>query len=118
MRCMTSIGQRIKALRKAKVPAGTQKDLAAGAGIDQSTVSDIERGHGFSAEILLSLADALQVSPHYIMRGGDEESFAEEQLIAHYRACHETDRANLLNIAQALAARSAANPFPTPTRAR
>lgn len=52
--CMSERGQRIRDLRKAKLLNQTQ--LAAAVGIDQSTVSDIEKGAGFSVDILDPLA--------------------------------------------------------------
>jgi transcriptional regulator with XRE-family HTH domain len=65
--CMGTIGERVRALRKAR--GLTQPQLASEVGIDQSTVSDIERGKGFSAEILMRLCDALETTAEYIMRG-------------------------------------------------
>lgn len=52
-----------------------QKELAARMGVDQSTVSDIERGQGLSAEILLKLADALNTTAAMVMRGHDDASW-------------------------------------------
>ncbi|MBC7602773.1 MAG: helix-turn-helix domain-containing protein [Ramlibacter sp.] len=64
---MRTIGERIRALRKGKYL--TQPILAKAVGIDQSTLSDIERGAGFSAETLMRLADELETSAEFIMRG-------------------------------------------------
>lgn len=64
---MGTIGQRIRELRKTR--GMTQPVLAKLVGIDQSTLSDIERGAGFSAEILMRLAENLDASAEYIMRG-------------------------------------------------
>jgi transcriptional regulator with XRE-family HTH domain len=64
---MGTIGERVRALRKAR--GLTQPQLAAEVGIDQSTISDIERGRGFSAETLMRLCDALGSTAEYIMRG-------------------------------------------------
>lgn len=61
------VGARIRQLRKAK--GLTQPVLSKAVGIDQSTLSDIERGAGFSAEILMRLAEELDTTCEYIMRG-------------------------------------------------
>lgn len=64
---MGTIGERIRQLRKAHKL--TQPVLAKAIGIDQSTLSDIERGAGFSAEILMRLAEELESTAEFIMRG-------------------------------------------------
>lgn len=64
---MGTIGERIRALRKGA--SLTQPELAKAIGISQSTLSDIENGAGFSAEILMGLADTLGAAPDFIMRG-------------------------------------------------
>lgn len=68
--CMEKAGDRIRAMRKAR--GLSQVDLAARLGVDQSTVSDIERGAGFSAEVLMKLAEHLETSAALIMHGHDE----------------------------------------------
>lgn len=60
-------GTRVRDLRKIKKL--TQPQLAELVGVNQSTLSDIERGSGFSAEILMKLADHLDAPADYIMRG-------------------------------------------------
>jgi transcriptional regulator with XRE-family HTH domain len=60
-------GQRVRSLRKAKEM--TQPTLARLVGVNQSTLSDIENGSGFSAEILMKLAEHLESPAEYIMRG-------------------------------------------------
>lgn len=81
MRDMLTPAQRIKALRKKKLL--TQVQLATAAEIDQSTLSDIENEKGFSAEILMRLADALGTTPQIIMRGEDLDQSA---LLAQIKA--------------------------------
>jgi transcriptional regulator with XRE-family HTH domain len=66
-------GARVRSMRKALEM--NQKDLAVQLGVDQSTVSDIENGKGFSAEILMKLAGALQTTPSMVMQGHDEASW-------------------------------------------
>lgn len=64
---METIGSRIRAARKAL--GLNQTELAKAIGIDQSTVSDIENGALFGADVLMSLAQALLKSPQFIMTG-------------------------------------------------
>ncbi len=67
--CMKA-GQRIKAFRKAKEL--TQAQLAEAIGIDQSSLSDIERHEAqFGAGVLMRLCDELEVSAEMLMRGID-----------------------------------------------
>lgn len=85
--CMSDLdtpGQRVKALRHALEL--TQKQLADEAEIDQSTLSDIERGKGFSADILMRLSDALATSPQFIMRG---QELNHTDLLAQIKALVE-----------------------------
>jgi transcriptional regulator with XRE-family HTH domain len=65
----THRGARIRALRKAL--EWNQANLAEKIGVDQSTVSDIERGSSFSADLLMRLSEALGISPTFIMQGED-----------------------------------------------
>jgi len=66
-----SVGQRVRSLRTGfkLSPA----EVAASSAITQSTISDIERAASFSADILISLSDALQTTPRFLMTGTDEE---------------------------------------------
>lgn len=66
-------GARIRAMRKAL--GWNQSELAEKLGVDQSTVSDIERGSGFAADLLMRLSDSLESSPGLIMRGYDEAAW-------------------------------------------
>lgn len=50
-------------------------EFAVQIGVDQSTVSDIENGAGFSADLLMRISEALEVSPVVVMRGHDETSW-------------------------------------------
>jgi transcriptional regulator with XRE-family HTH domain len=89
---METIGARVRGLRKEM--GLTQVELAARAGVDQSTISDIERGKSFGAEVLMSVSQALLRSPQYIMTGKPEAlelSSVEANMIAAYR--HATERA-------------------------
>ena len=66
---MATIGERIRDRRKAlKLRQG---DLGALVGLDQSTISDIERGQGFGAEVLMRLSKALRVEPQFVMTGDE-----------------------------------------------
>ncbi len=64
---MDTPAQRIKAARKAK--GVSQVQLANATGIDQSTISDIENSRGLSAEYLMRICDALELTPQFVMRG-------------------------------------------------
>lgn len=88
-------GGRIRALRKAK--GLTQPVLAKAVGIDQSTLSDIERGAGFSAEILMRLAEQLDASCEYIMRGRVTQSEEVRRAQQALRALSDEQRLDLLS---------------------
>lgn len=89
---MGTIGGRVRAARKAL--GLTQPVLAKSVGIDQSTLSDIERGSGFSAEVLMRLAAALEVSAEQIMRGADSATWPFPRVpVARFLALSEPDRA-------------------------
>lgn len=94
--CMATPGERIRALRKAR--GLTQPQLAAEVGIDQSTVSDIERGAGFSAETLMRLADALQSTPQEIMRGNPATSPALRKAQEAVKRLTDEERRDLLAV--------------------
>lgn len=70
--CMSQdqVGPRIRSMRKAL--GLNQEELAQKLGVDQSTISDIERGAGFSADLLMRLTEHLGGTPSLIMRGFDE----------------------------------------------
>ena len=70
---MEVIGPRIRSLRKARL--FTQVELAKLAGIDQSTLSDIENNLGFSADILARLCAVLKTSADYVLTGQDPDSW-------------------------------------------
>jgi transcriptional regulator with XRE-family HTH domain len=71
--CMDKVGLRIRAMRKAL--GLSQVELAGKLGVNQSTLSDMENGAGFSAELLIRLAEILGGSPTLIMRGADERTW-------------------------------------------
>lgn len=88
---METVGQRIRRLRKALDM--NQTDLAEKLGVDQSTVSDIERGAGFSAELLMKLAGALQSSPALLMNGQDAAVWPFPRIaMEHFLALDSEDR--------------------------
>ena len=104
-------GSRIRALRKSR--GLTQGKLAKLIGLDQSTVSDIERGANFGADVLHQLCEQLQTTSRYIMRGGNDHSdLYEAELVGLFRALPEADQAHLLRTLRALAAQSLADPSP------
>lgn len=63
----TELGMRVRERRKAL--AMSQVDLAAACGVDQSTISDIERGADCRSQLLLRLAIALQVDAQWLLTG-------------------------------------------------
>lgn len=72
---MATIGERIRDRRKAlKLRQG---DLAEMVGLDQSTISDIERGTGFGADVLMKLSVALRSNPYYVMNGDEPTTRGE-----------------------------------------
>lgn len=101
------MGQRIKNSRKA---AGlSQVELARTLGIDQSTLSDIERDENtaFSGKVLIKMADTLKKSPRYIVYGddspsGDDMGPEEAELLMAFRTAREDQRAALLVMARAI----------------
>ncbi|SHN40554.1 Transcriptional regulator, contains XRE-family HTH domain [Rhizobacter sp. OV335] len=87
---METIGARVRGLRKEM--GLTQAELAARAGVDQSTISDIERGKSFGAEVLMAVCQALLKSPQFIMTGRAEAlelTTVEVNMIAAYRRATE-----------------------------
>ena len=70
----TPIGERLKFIRKLK--GMTQTQLAKAIGVDQSAISQIERGDskGANAENLLKIAAVLQTNPQWLLTGrGDKD---------------------------------------------
>jgi len=91
--CMETPGVRIRELRKARKL--TQAQFAAAMGIDQSTLSDIERGAGFTAETLMLVCDALEANPYLIMRGDIANSPAVKRAADAVRSLTNEERAAL-----------------------
>lgn len=88
---METPGQRIRRIRKAL--GLNQTDLAAAVGVDQSTISDIERGGGFSAELLIKIADALGCTAGILMRGHDAAMWPFKRVpIERFLALNTEDR--------------------------
>lgn len=102
LQTMKTIGERIRARRKAQGIA-RQADLGELIGIDQSVVSDIERGAGFGASVLMSLCDVLSTTPEYIMEGSERDDAGEHEVIAIYRRLDTSTRVALLAMARGLA---------------
>ncbi len=107
MRCMSSIGERIRTLRKKKGLNQTQ--LGGECGVDQSMISDYEKNLAvFNAAILVKMALALDTTMDAIMLG--EPNQDEANLLAWFRSCGPNERAALLTTAKAMASTSAAVP--------
>lgn len=68
--CMETVGKRIRDLRKAR--GLNQTELAGLVGVDQSTISDIERDETvFNVDILRRLSIELDAPADYFLRGND-----------------------------------------------
>lgn len=64
---MTTLGENLKAIRKAKKM--TQKELAQKSGVKQSVISDLETGNAKSTGSILELANALGVTAEELKKG-------------------------------------------------
>lgn len=102
---MSSIGGRIKELRAAL--GMNQTELGRAVGVDQSLISDYERGRAeMGASKLMAMADALRTTPQYIMRGDRGLTLEEQQeadLLDKFKRADEEGRKTILNIAAAMA---------------
>jgi transcriptional regulator with XRE-family HTH domain len=89
---MKTRGQRIRAMRKAL--GMNQVELADKLGVDQSTVSDIENGKGFSSDLLMKLTEALGGTAALIMTGHDDAVWPFPRLpIERFLALDQENRA-------------------------
>ena len=101
------MGQRIRALRKGAELS--QTTLAEELGIDQSTLSDIERGlnEAFPGKVLLKMSERFNTSPYYIVYGvsdaeGRAMSIEEAELLLAFRRASGDQQRALLLMARAL----------------
>lgn len=70
---METIGQRVRAMRERRL--WSQRDLSERAGVPQATISRVESDQNETRpqnRTIISLAQALDVDPAWIMFGGDE----------------------------------------------
>lgn len=99
---METIGKRIRRLRLARGFA-RQSDLGDLIGIKQATMSGIEsKDQDFSGRDLLNFARVLQVSPEYIIFGGEEDDMGVIEIMQIYNALPMAERAMLLKMARGL----------------
>lgn len=103
----TTRGQRVRQKRKAL--GMTQHDLAKRAGVEQPTISDLERDvtQSVSAATMLRVAAVLETNPHYLMTGrGDPDAMLPEgssaQLLEIFSSLTPTNQAAALAAASAL----------------
>lgn len=68
---MTTLGENLKKIRKAKKM--TQKELAQKSGVKQSVISDLETGNAKSTGSILELANALGVTAEELKKGVFDE---------------------------------------------
>ena len=69
---MTTLGENLKKIRKAKKM--TQKELAQKSGVKQSVISDLETGNAKSTGSILELANALGVTAEELRKGVFDEA--------------------------------------------
>lgn len=69
---MTTLGENLKKIRKAKKM--TQKELAQKSGVKQSVISDLETGNAKSTGSILELANALSVTAEELKKGVFDET--------------------------------------------
>ena len=99
---METIGTRIRRLRVAR-GFTRQSDLGDLVGIKQATMSSIEsKNQDFSGRDLMNLARVLQVSPEYIIFGGEEEDMGVIEIMQIYKALPLAEREMLLKMARGL----------------
>jgi transcriptional regulator with XRE-family HTH domain len=106
-RLMSTMGQRLKALRLSK--RLTQVQLAERVGVKQNTISDLERGDSqeMKAETLRALCKELVTTSTYLLDGvpnGDahEEQLQEAELTAIFRELPPQAQQALVNSARLL----------------
>lgn len=103
---MTHPGTRIRARRKEL--GLNQGELASLVGIAQGTLSDLERGDTRlpSAEVLLRMAKALQVSQAWIVTGREGEittpTESEQALLESFRAMPEDQQKAVLALIESM----------------
>lgn len=104
---MSSMGQRIKALRLSKNL--TQVKLAERTGLKQNTISDLERGdtQEMMAETLQALCKELVTTQSYILHGvadgeAHEAQLREAELVALFKELPAQAQAALVNSARLL----------------
>ena len=111
---MPTAGIRIRDRRKAQ--GLSQADLGKLAGLDQSTISDIERGADFGADKLIAIADALGLAAEFIMRGERGMDRALAEVMGSWTIITPEDRRALASTAAAYALRAQRLPETTPRK--
>lgn len=105
LRGMDTIGKRVRERRK-ELGIATQKDLAVEVGVDQSVISDIERGAGFGARYVMPLARALKWSPEQLLDGKPgmpvPMTTKMHELLAECESLTDEDMAALIRVAQGM----------------
>lgn len=102
-----SLAYRVRKLRELR-GFDRQEDLAAAAGIKQSSLSDIERGTTkeptVRASTIVGLSRALNVTWEYLLEGeaGDALALETAELVAIYRAVGPASRFAILQAARAV----------------
>jgi transcriptional regulator with XRE-family HTH domain len=104
-RCMSTIGTRIRARRKAL--GLTQIDLAVAIGVKQNTLSEIETGktREMEAFTLAGLCRELRLTPEFVVFGhgvcdDDDLAVIESEMVAIIRSITPDQREMLLGMAR------------------
>lgn len=99
---METVGQRIRRLRTEREI--NQAFLAGLIGVNQSTISNIERDNvELSAAYLYAIARALNVSPDTVWLGTEEQDMESMEILRILRTLDAAERQTLLKLARALA---------------
>lgn len=99
---METIGKRIRRLRLDR-GYKRQDDLGVLVGISQASMSSIEsKDQEFSGQQLMALSRVLQVSPEYIIYGGEEEDMGVIEIMQIYKSLPLVEREMLLKMARGL----------------
>lgn len=93
-----------------------QQDLATEVGVNQSVISDIERGAGFGARYVMALAKALKWSPEQLLEGkvGASVPMTEtmHELLAECESLTIEDMRALIRVAQGMRHAPKSSPGP------
>ena len=94
---IVKIGNKLFEIRKKR--GLTQAQVAEAANLSDRTYADIERGNvNMRVETMLSICEALNVTPNDIFIDAEEEVLAEEKIIEKLEQCTASERKNAMEI--------------------